>query len=95
MDADTVCHQKLRVFYAMRHPQACIDLATVQEWLGNNELASTMSCLKPARGKGIGEKVNAISAPAGTYTSRLGVDVGRPLFNFPVRSDHATIPSGD
>jgi site-specific recombinase XerD len=49
---------------ATRHLQAGIDLATVQEWLGHNDLASTMRYLKPARGKGIRQKVNATFAGA-------------------------------
>ena len=37
-------------------------LRTVQLWLGHKDLESTMRYLKPARGKGVREKVNATFA---------------------------------
>jgi integrase/recombinase XerD len=50
---------KFRATFATKHLQAGIDLRTVQSWMGHTDLESTMRYLKPARGKGIREKVNA------------------------------------
>ena len=45
-------------------PEAGVDLRTVQPRLGHRDLESTMRYLKPARGKGVREKVNATFAGA-------------------------------
>jgi integrase/recombinase XerD len=50
---------KFRATFATMHLQAGIDIRTVQDWMGHKDLASTMRYLKPARGKGIAERVNA------------------------------------
>ena len=49
---------KFRSTFATMHLQAGVDIRTVQQWMGHKDLASTMRYLKPARGKGILEKVN-------------------------------------
>jgi integrase len=49
---------KFRATFATMHLQAGVDIRTVQQWMGHKDLASTMRYLKPARGKGILEKVN-------------------------------------
>jgi integrase len=49
---------KFRATFATKHLQAGVDLRTVQMWLGHKDLESTMRYLKPARGKGVREKVN-------------------------------------
>lgn len=61
--ADTACCDnwylhKFRSTFATMHLQAGVDIRTVQQWMGHKDLASTMRYLKPARGKGILEKVN-------------------------------------
>jgi len=56
---------KFRATFATRHLREGIDLRTVQDWMGHKDLESTMRYLKPARGKGIREKVNATFAAAG------------------------------
>jgi len=53
---------KFRATCATKHLQAGVDLRTVQLWLGHRDLESTMRYLKPARGKGAREKVNATFA---------------------------------
>jgi integrase len=50
---------KFRATFATKHLQAGVDLRTVQLWLGHKDMESTMRYLKPARGKGVREKVNA------------------------------------
>lgn len=62
LDADTFWLHKFRSTFATKHLQAGVDLRTVQLWLGHKDLESTMRYLKPARGKGIREKVNATFA---------------------------------
>jgi integrase/recombinase XerD len=49
---------KFRSTFATMHLQAGVDIRTVQQWMGHKDLASTMRYLKPARGKGVLEKVN-------------------------------------
>jgi integrase/recombinase XerD len=49
---------KFRSTFATMHLQAGVDIRTVQQWMGHKDLASTMRYLKPARGRGILEKVN-------------------------------------
>jgi integrase/recombinase XerD len=61
--ADSACCDnwylhKFRSTFATMHLQAGVDIRTVQQWMGHKDLASTMRYLKPARGKGILEKVN-------------------------------------
>ncbi len=56
------CHfwlHKFRATFATRHLQSGIDLRTVQSWLGHSDLESTLRYLKPARGAGMRDKVNA------------------------------------
>jgi integrase/recombinase XerD len=53
---------KFRATFATKHLQAGVDLRTVQSWLGHKDMESTMRYLKPARGKGIRQKVNATFA---------------------------------
>jgi integrase len=50
---------KFRATFATKHLQAGVDLRTMQSWMGHKDLESTMRYLKPARGKGIRERVNA------------------------------------
>lgn len=53
---------KFRATFATLHLQAGVDLRTVQKWLGHTDLDSTLRYLKPARGAGVHEKVNATFA---------------------------------
>jgi integrase/recombinase XerD len=62
LDPDDFWLHKFRATFATKHLQAGVDLRTVQLWLGHKDLESTMRYLKPARGKGIREKVNATFA---------------------------------
>jgi integrase len=62
LNADDFWLHKFRATFATKHLQAGVDLRTVQLWLGHKDLESTMRYLKPARGKGIREKVNATFA---------------------------------
>ncbi|MBS1853118.1 MAG: tyrosine-type recombinase/integrase [Acidobacteria bacterium] len=58
LNPDDFFLHKFRATFATKHLQAGVDLRTVQMWLGHKDLESTMRYLKPARGKGIREKVN-------------------------------------
>ena len=62
LDEEGFWLHKFRATFATKHLQAGVDLRTVQLWLGHKDLESTMRYLKPARGKGIREKVNATFA---------------------------------
>jgi integrase/recombinase XerD len=62
LDPEDVWLHKFRATFATKHLQAGVDLRTVQMWLGHKDLESTMRYLKPARRKGIREKVNATFA---------------------------------
>src|SRR5207245_5022922 len=62
LSADDFWLHKFRATFATKHLQSGVDLRTVQSWLGHKDLESTMRYLKPARGKGIREKVNATFA---------------------------------
>ena len=62
LNPDDFWLHKFRATFATKHLQAGVDLRTVQLWLGHKDLESTMRYLKPARGKGIREKVNATFA---------------------------------
>jgi integrase/recombinase XerD len=53
---------KFRATFATMHLQAGVDLRTMQSWMGHKDLESTMRYLKPARGKGVRERVNATFA---------------------------------
>jgi len=59
LDPDDFFLHKFRATFATKHLQAGVDLRTVQMWLGHKDLESTMRYLRPARGKGMREKVNA------------------------------------
>ena len=63
---------KFRSTFATMHLQAGIDIRTVQLWMGHKDLASTMRYLKPARGKGILEKVNTTFRTPGPALVRTG-----------------------
>ena len=41
---------------------ACVDLRTVQQWLGHSDMESTMRYLKPSRSQHVRDKVNEIFA---------------------------------
>jgi len=41
---------------------ACVDLRTVQQWLGHSDMESTMRYLKPSRRQHVRDKVNEIFA---------------------------------
>ena len=62
LNPDDFWLHKFRASFATKHLRAGVDLSTVQSWMGHNDLASTMRYLKPARGKGIREKVDATFA---------------------------------
>ncbi|PYV68523.1 MAG: hypothetical protein DMG97_24640 [Acidobacteria bacterium] len=62
LNEDDFWLHKFRATFATKHLQAGVDLRTVQMWLGHKDLESTMRYLKPARGKGVREKVNATFA---------------------------------
>ena len=59
LNQDNFWLHKFRATFATMHLRAGVDLRTVQMWLGHRDLESTMRYLKPARGKGVREKVNA------------------------------------
>lgn len=63
---------KFRATFATMHLQAGVDIRTVQLWMGHKDLASTMRYLKPARGKGILEKVNSTFGRPGPMLARTG-----------------------
>jgi integrase/recombinase XerD len=62
LDPNDFWLHKFRATFATKHLQAGVDLRTVQLWLGHKDLESTMRYLKPARGKGVRQKVNATFA---------------------------------
>jgi integrase len=62
LNPDDFWLHKFRATFATKHLQAGVDLRTVQLWLGHKDLESTMRYLKPARGKGVRDKVNATFA---------------------------------
>jgi integrase/recombinase XerD len=62
LNPDDFWLHKFRATFATMHLQAGVDLRTMQSWMGHKDLESTMRYLKPARGKGIREKVNATFA---------------------------------
>jgi integrase len=64
LNQDDFWLHKFRATFATMHLRAGVDLRTVQLWLGHRDLESTMRYLKPARGKGVREKVNATFAGA-------------------------------
>lgn len=75
--ADSACCDnwflhKFRSTFATMHLQAGVDIRTVQQWMGHKDLASTMRYLKPARGKGILEKVNRTFRKPGPALVRTG-----------------------
>jgi integrase/recombinase XerD len=75
--ADSACCDnwylhKFRSTFATMHLQAGVDIRTVQQWMGHKDLASTMRYLKPARGKGILEKVNTTFRKPGPALVRTG-----------------------
>ena len=53
---------KFRSTFATRCLWAGVDLRTVQQWLGHNDMESTMRYLKPSRSEKVREKVNEIFA---------------------------------
>jgi integrase/recombinase XerD len=59
LDPDDFWLHKFRATFATWHLWAGVDLRTVQEWMGHTDLASTLRYLRPARGVGVQEKVNA------------------------------------
>ena len=59
LDPENFWLHKFRATFATRHLQSGIDLRTVQSWLGHSDLESTLRYLKPARGAGMRDKVNA------------------------------------
>jgi integrase/recombinase XerD len=62
LNPDEFWLHKFRATFATMHLQAGVDLRTMQSWMGHKDLESTMRYLKPARGKGVREKVNATFA---------------------------------
>lgn len=58
-DPDNFWLHKFRATFCTNHLQAGTDIATVQKWAGHVDLASTMRYLRPARGEGVREKVEA------------------------------------
>jgi integrase/recombinase XerD len=62
LNPDEFWLHKFRATFATMHLQAGVDLRTMQSWMGHKDLESTMRYLKPARGKGAREKVNATFA---------------------------------
>ena len=57
---DEVWLHKLRATFATRALWSGIDLRTVQDWMGHDDLASTMRYLKPQRGAKMQQMVEAI-----------------------------------
>ena len=53
---------KFRATFATWSLWAVVDLRTVQQWLGDSDMESTMRYLKPSRSKETRAKVNAIFA---------------------------------
>jgi integrase len=51
---------KFRATFCTRALWSGIDLRTVQDWMGHDDLSSTLRYLKPDRGKAMREKVEAI-----------------------------------
>ena len=75
--ADSACCDswylhKFRSTFATMHLQAGVDIRTVQQWMGHKDIASTMRYLKPARGKGILEKVNTTFRTPGPALVKTG-----------------------
>lgn len=61
---DEVWLHKFRATFATRALWSGIDLRTVQDWMGHDDLASTMRYLKPQRGAKMQQMVEAIWASA-------------------------------
>jgi integrase/recombinase XerD len=62
LDKDDFYLHKFRATFATRCLWAGVDLRTVKEWLGHEDMESTMRYLKPSRSQQVREKVNEIFA---------------------------------
>ncbi len=62
LNPDDFWLHKFRSTFATMHLQAGVDLRTMQSWMGHKDLESTMRYLKPARGKGVRDKLNGTFA---------------------------------
>jgi len=62
LDADDWWLHKFRATFCTRSLWSGVDIRTVQQWMGHDDLASTMRYLKPQRGKQVRDKVEAIWA---------------------------------
>lgn len=59
LNPDDFWLHKFRATFATMHLQAGVELRTMQSWMGHKDLESTMRYLKPARGKGVRDRVDA------------------------------------
>lgn len=64
LDKENFWLHKFRSTFATRCLWAGVDLRTVQQWLGDSDMESTMRYLKPSRSEKVREKVNEIFASA-------------------------------
>src|SRR5208282_3870710 len=62
LDPDGFWLHKFRATFATRNLWAGVDLRTVQQWLGDSDMDSTMRYLKPSRSQQTRDKVNEIFA---------------------------------
>ena len=62
LDKDNFWLHKFRATFATRCLWAGVDLRTVKEWLGHEDMESTMRYLKPSRSQEVRAKVNEIFA---------------------------------
>lgn len=60
IDESEVWLHKFRATFCTRALWSGIDLRTVQDWMGHDDLSSTLRYLKPDRGKAMRDKVEAI-----------------------------------
>jgi len=60
LNKDNSYLHKFRATFVTRCLWAGVDLRTVQQWLGQSDMESTMRYLKPSRSKKVREKVNEI-----------------------------------
>ncbi len=60
LDKENFWRHKFRATFATWSLWAGVDLRTVQQWLGDSDMESTMRYLKPSRSQQVRDKVNEI-----------------------------------
>jgi site-specific recombinase XerC len=62
LDSENFWLHKSRAMFATWSVWACVDLRTVQQWLGHSDMESTIRYLKPSPSQHGHEKVNEVFA---------------------------------